>query len=131
MKQGRATFSLFVVLVLLFIFLYKRWHEPIQREEFDRSPSHIYYTKHALCRMNCRHISRADIEEIMEKGIINVNKSNKYDRPCPTFALQGRTDNGESLRVIMAQCREETRIITCYNLAEEFECHCPGDENKN
>jgi hypothetical protein len=79
--------------------------------------------------MDCRQISKEDIDEVMEKGIINLSKSDKYDRPCPTFALQGRTSDGENLRVIFAQCQSETKIITCYNLEEEFKCHCPGDKN--
>ena len=80
--------------------------------------------------MDCRHISKEEINEIMQKGIINFNKSNKQDRPCPTFALQGRTDNGESIRVIFAQCPTETKVITCYNLQKDFACFCPGDEKK-
>jgi hypothetical protein len=139
MKTKRATYSLILILILLVAFIFRRWHEPIPKEAFDRHPSHIYYTKHALCRMDCRNISKEDIDEIMEKGIINFNKSNKRDRPCPTFALQGETHDGEKLRVIFAQCSDETKIVTCYNLQEDFECHCPGDpssgsgqvENKN
>ena len=131
MKQRPATFTLFIVLGLLFIFLFKRWHEPRTSEAFDRHPSHLYYTKHALCRMDCRHISKDDITEIMEKGIINLNKSNRFDRPCPTFAVQGQTTDGEKLRIIISQCNKETKVITCYNLQEDFECHCPGDEKKN
>lgn len=115
------------VLILLLVFVYKRWQEPVRREAFDRTPSHLYYTKHALCRMDCRHISKDDIKEIMKKGIINFNRSNRRDRPCPTFALQGETSDGEKLRVVFAQCDDETKVVTCYNLEEEFECHCPGD----
>jgi hypothetical protein len=115
------------VLVLLFVFIYKRWQEPVRREAFDRAPSHLYYTKHALCRMDCRHISKDDIKEIMRKGIINFNRSDRRGRPCPTFALQGETSDGEKLRVIFAQCNDETKVVTCYNLEEDFDCHCPGD----
>ena len=131
MKKSRATLSLILVLLLLVVFIYRRWHEPFGREAFDRHPSHLYYTKHALCRMDCRHISKEDINEIMEKGIINFNKSNRRDRPCPTFALQGETNDGEKLRVIFAQCGDETKVVTCYNLEEDFECHCPGDPLTN
>jgi len=131
MKKSRATLSLILILILLFVFIYKRWHEPLRQEAFDRTPSHLYYTKHALCRMDCRHISKDDIKEIMKKGIINFNKSKRSDKPCPTFALQGETSDGEKLRVIFAQCNDETKVVTCYNLEEDFECHCPGDENKN
>ena len=131
MKKSRATLSLILVLLLLVVFIYRRWHEPFGREAFDRHPSHLYYTRHALCRMDCRHISKEDINEIMEKGIINFNKSNRRDRPCPTFALQGATSDGEKLRVIFAQCVDETKVVTCYNLEEDFECHCPGDASTN
>lgn len=127
MRKSRATLSMIFVLILLLVFVYKRWQEPVRREAFDRTPSHLYYTKHALCRMDCRHISKDDIKEIMKKGIINFNRSNRRDRPCPTFALQGETSDGEKLRVVFAQCDDETKVVTCYNLEEEFECHCPGD----
>lgn len=130
MKTKQATFTLVIIVLLLLVFLYKRWREPERKELFDRTPSAIIYTKHALCRMNCRKISRDDINEIMKKGIINFNRTNHRDRPCPTFALQGRTSDGERLRVIFAQCATETKVVTCYNLDEDFECYCPGDENK-
>jgi hypothetical protein len=81
--------------------------------------------------MGCRHISQSDIAQIMENGIINLNKSDRYGRPCPTYALQGFTKDGRDLRIIFAQCNTDTRVITCYNLKEDFECHCPGDELKN
>jgi hypothetical protein len=80
--------------------------------------------------MSCRHISEGDIGQIMERGIINFSKSDQNDKPCPTFALQGQTDDGENIRVIFAQCSQETKVITCYNLQESFECHCPGDDSK-
>ena len=116
-----------VLLVLFFVaFIIRRWNEPVAREAFNRHPKSIIYTKHALCRMDCRHIDEAEIKEIMEKGIINFNKTNKSDRPCPTFALQGRTTSGESLRVIFAQCDSNTKVITCYNLEEDPECDCSG-----
>jgi hypothetical protein len=124
-------FTLFVVIVAFALFISKLRHEPQQKELFNRHPTHLTYTHHALCRMDCRHISREDINDIMQKGIINLNKSHQNDRPCPTYALQGLTSDGEELRVIFAQCDgDETKVVTCYNLKEDFECHCPGDENK-
>lgn len=127
MKSRGATFSLIIVLFILFVFLYKRWQEPFAKEDFNRHPLHVYYTKHALCRMNCRHITKQEIEEIIQKGIINFNKSNNIGKPCATYALQGETTKGARLRVIIAQCNKESKIITCYNLDKDFECHCPGN----
>lgn len=130
MKTRNASISLSIIIVLIVFFFVKRWQEPATRELFDRDPEHLVFTRHAQCRMQCRSIDSAEVHEILEKGVINLNKSDLEDRPCPTFALQGTTSGGESIRVILAQCEGETKVVTCYNLQQDFECHCPGDENK-
>jgi hypothetical protein len=127
MQGKNVIFSLVMILVVLAIMVSRIQHEPRAREAFDREPQKLSFTKHALCRMDCRKISREDIEEIMKEGIINFSKSNKADRPCPTFALQGETDDGEKLRIIFGQCGGETKVITCYHLDKDFQCQCPGD----
>lgn len=131
MKSRGLNYTLLAVILALLLFLLSRRNEPRAKEAFDRNPTSIHYTKHALCRMDCREISKSDIKEILQRGIINFNKSNKFDKPCPTYAIQGETMDGEKIRVILAQCDKETRIITCYNLVEDFECDCPGDKKKN
>ena len=131
MKPKDVFFTLILVIVILAIIVSRLRHEPGGKELFDRHPAHLDYTRHALCRMDCRHISKSDIDQIMEKGIINLNKSNRYASPCPVYAIQGYTDDGKDLRVIFAQCSGDTKVITCYNLKVDFECHCPGDEAKN
>lgn len=129
MRSKNATATLIIILIIL-VYAALRWYvlEPRKKEAFNRHPSHLIYTHHALCRMDCRHISKEDIDEVMETGIIFLNKSNMNDKPCPTFALQGYTKEHEDVRVIFAQCTDVTKVITCYNLHKEFECHCPGDE---
>jgi hypothetical protein len=130
MKGRNVIFSLGLIVAVLAIVVSRIQHEPRAREAFDRSPEHLVYSKHALCRMDCRQISREDIDEIMQKGIINFSKSDRNDKPCPSYALQGLTSDGESVRVIFAQCPSETKVITCYQLNKDFECHCPGDDSK-
>ena len=97
---------------------------------FDRTLSYIEYTAHAKCRMQCRHISQQDVEDIMRSGEINYSKSDVNEAPCPVYAVQGYTRTNEHLRVIFGQCDYKTKVITCYNLDEDFACHCPGDEKK-
>ncbi|MFI5186514.1 MAG: DUF4258 domain-containing protein [Chitinophagales bacterium] len=129
MRSKNVTATLIIIIVIL-VYAALRWYvlEPHKKEAFNRHPSHLIYTHHALCRMDCRHISKEDIDEIMQKGIIFLNKSNMNDKPCPTFALQGFTNDNEDLRVIFAQCDSVTKVVTCYNLHKEYECHCPGDD---
>ena len=130
MKPRNVLITLALLLLVYAVFIARTRQEPRAKEAFNRNPARLEYTRHALCRMDCRQISREEIKEIMEKGVINLNRSNKRDKPCPSFALQGRTRSGESLRVIFAQCGEDTKVVTCYNLEKEFACDCPGDNNK-
>jgi hypothetical protein len=98
---------------------------------FDRRTSFIEYTKHARCRMECREITQAEVEEIMKQGVINYRKSNVKGRPCPTYALEGYTNDEQHVRVVFAQCDYTTKVVTCIDLEKEWQCHCPGDDNKH
>ena len=105
--------------------------QTLRQRGFDRRASTLEYTQHARCRMQCRQISQNDINDIMLSGEVNYAKSDLEDKPCPTYALQGYTNDGQHLRVIFAQCETKTKVVTAYDLQKDFECHCPGDEKKN
>src|SRR5688500_4017918 len=76
MKTRGATYSLIIVVILIFIFILQKTREPRRKEAFDRDPPLLEFTRHARCLMQCRDISEQDINEIMEKGIINFGMSN-------------------------------------------------------
>ena len=97
---------------------------------FDRRVSYIEYTQHAKCRMECRHITQAEVEEIMKDGAVNYKKSDVNDRPCPTYALEGTTSDNQRVRIVFAQCDLKTKVVTCIDLNTDWECHCPGDDDK-
>lgn len=99
---------------------------------FDRRTSYIEYTQHAKCRMECRHITQEEVEDIMKNGNINYNKSEASGRPCPTYALEGYTQkDNQHVRIVFAQCDYKTKVVTCIDLDNDFECHCPGDDNRH
>lgn len=98
---------------------------------FDRRVSYIEYTEHAKCRMQCRKISQAEVEEIMREGKINYGKSDVNDRPCPTYALEGITKDDQRVRIVFAQCDLKTKVVTSIDLNTDWECHCPGDDTKH
>ncbi len=127
MNGRNVIFSLCLILAVLAIVVSRIQHEPRAKEVFDRHPARLSFTQHALCRMGCHRISKEEIHEIMQKGIINFSKSDKYNRPCPTYALQGETSGGEKLRVVFVQCAGETRVLSCSNLKDDVDCPCPGD----
>lgn len=128
MKARNVILSLvLIVVVFAFAFMKMQWLEPHTKLTLNRNPSRIEYTKRALCRMDCRHISPNDITQILKRGEINFSKTYLHDTPCPTFAVEGVTARGEHLRVIIAQCARVAKIITYYDMDIDFSCHCPGD----
>ena len=97
---------------------------------FDRRISYIEYTEHAKCRMKCRKISQAEVEEMMQDGKINYNKSDVNANPCPVYALEGVTRDDQRVRIVFGQCDSKTKVITVIDLNTDWTCDCPGDDNK-
>lgn len=98
---------------------------------FDRRTSFIEYTAHGKCRMQCRHISQAEVEQIMKEGKINYNKSNVNARPCPEYAVEGTTSDNQRVRIVFAQCDYKTKVVTTIDLGTDWQCDCPGDDKKH
>lgn len=84
----------------------------------------LIYTKHAICRMECRQVTRAEVTQILAEGHINMEKSNPNSKPCPTYALEGYSSDGQHLRIVFAPCGEETKVVTCIDLEKEWACSC-------
>ena len=97
---------------------------------FDRRISYLEYSNHAKCRMQCRKISQAEVEEIMQDGKINYNKSDLQNTRCPRYAVEGITDDNQEVRIVFAQCNEKTTVVTVIDLDTEWSCSCPGDDKK-
>lgn len=97
---------------------------PVTNEVLNRH-ARLEYTSHAICRMGCRHVTKAEVEEILTEGKINPEKSNPADKPCPTYALEGYSSEGQHLRIVFAPCDEENaKVITCIDLDKDWTCHC-------
>jgi hypothetical protein len=91
----------------------------------NRHPEKIIYTKHAKCRMVCRHVDDSEVREILEKGKINFAKSNDRAGSCPTYALEGRTHDGQQTRMVFAFCNAtEAKVITVIDLDTDWKCDC-------
>jgi hypothetical protein len=102
--------------------------EDLDRDrDFDRRISYLEYSTHAKCRMQCRQISQAEVEEIMLEGKINYNKSDFQNKRCPRYAIESITTDNQRVRIIFAQCNEKTEVVTVIDLDTNRNCHCPGD----
>ena len=94
-------------------------NEPINRHE-----TRLIYTRHAHCRMDCRHITEIEIKEILEKGEINYAKSEPNGHPDPKYALDGYTKEGQHLRVVFATSERGLVVVTCIDIGVEWQCDC-------
>ena len=95
---------------------------------FDRRVSYLQYSNHAKCRMNCRHITQAEVKEIMQDGKINYSKSDLQNSRCPRYAVEGITKDNQDVRIIFAQCNDNTTVVTVIDLEKNWTCDCPGDD---
>lgn len=97
---------------------------------FDRRTSYLEYSQHAKCRMGCRHITQAEVEDIMRNGTINYKKSDLRNARCPRYAVEGVTQDDQRVRIVYAQCNDKTEVVTVIDLDREWQCDCPGDDDK-
>ncbi len=84
----------------------------------------LVLTRHGRCRMDCRTIDLDEVRAILREGRLNRRKSEPEDRPCPAWAVEGRTDDGQQVRIVYSGCSGETRVITAIDLQNEYACAC-------
>jgi hypothetical protein len=120
-----------LLFILLPALLFIQCNQPVNPDQqnaekypIDRHAKHFIYTLHAICRMDCRHITEREIGEILEKGEINYGKSDPRGRPDPKYALEGYTHEKQHLRVIFAPSPKGMVVITCIDLGVEWQCDC-------
>ena len=93
--------------------------------ELNRNPSHIHYSKHAKCRMACRHIDETEIADILKKGSINYKKSQLKGEDCQNkYAVEGYSKDNQHLRIIFAPCGSSVTVVTCIDIGVEWACDC-------
>jgi Domain of unknown function (DUF4258) len=93
-------------------------------EGFDRNHSNLVITKHARCRMACRHIDESEIKEILQNGNINASKI-EDDARGKTFPIEGTTHDNQRVRIVFApKPNGEMVVVTCIDLERDWSCDC-------
>ncbi len=91
---------------------------------FNRNAHHIIYSKHARCRMGCRHIDESEVEEILQKGTVNAGKIHE-DTRGKTYPLEGETHDRQHVRIVFApKGNDAVEVVTCIDLDTEWPCDC-------
>lgn len=87
----------------------------------------LVFSKHGRCRMDCRMIDLDEVRSTLQQGQINWEKSEPQPARadhCPSYAFEGRSEDGQMLRVVYGLCDRETLIITAIDLENEYDCDC-------
>ena len=108
----------------------KNVHIPITADQpvraadpFDRNTARIVYSKHALCRMDCRQIDESEVREILQKGEVNYEKIEEGPKG-KTYPLEGVTHDRQHVRIVFAPHDRELVVVTAIDLDHEWECNC-------
>jgi hypothetical protein len=135
-RQQKYSLVILILLFVLYFLFFKKEHtttttdkKVVRKERIDKREkafrhNRIYYTKHAKCRMDCRHIDESEVREILDEGEINYTKSELKNKPCPKYALEGITHDGQKVRIIVGDCESQASIITVIDLKTDYECEC-------
>ena len=120
----------FILCIFLIIIIFGIWagknnfFRSSSNENVFRDTDHLILTKHAKCRMDCRHITAQEIKEIIHIGNVNYAKSGRGNKGDNTYALEGYSNEHQHLRVIVAPENDGLVVITCIDLDHEWPCNC-------
>lgn len=89
----------------------------------DRTPEHLIFTKHARCRMECRHIDETEVKEILQDGVINYKKVEEDSRG-KSYPLEGFTHDKQHVRIVFAPKRNDLVVVTVIDLERDWPCDC-------
>ncbi len=82
-----------------------------------------FFTKHARCRMECRHITQKEVKEIVQQANINYTKSEPDAPRGAKYALEGYTSKDrQHVRIIVAPKERHLTIVTVIDLDEDWKC---------
>ncbi len=136
MKNKNLPYLILVAVILLFF-----WIKKNQRGSSNNKPTNrvtvksvkddyialregdktIKYSRHAKCRMDCRHIDESEVKEILQTGEINYNKTQESEKGV-TYPLEGKTHDGQHVRIVFAPNGNEVTVVTAIDLDTDWPC---------
>ncbi len=125
-KSTLVLITIIVTLIIIKLVFFGKQFESSNSQEVNsfRNTSHLTLTKHAKCRMECRHITMQEIKEILQKGNENTAKSGEGSKGDKTFALEGYSSEHQHIRVVVAPEVDDVVVITCIDLDKDWPCNC-------
>jgi hypothetical protein len=85
------------------------------------SDKKIIYSRHATCRMECRHIDESEVKEILQTGELSLNKEQESEKGV-TYPLEGKTHDGQHVRIVFAPHDNTITVVTAIDLDTNWPC---------
>lgn len=127
MKKKKLSSIIVIALGVLSYFFSTQSGRPVEQKANQAKVNslNIALTKHARCRMDCRQIDMSEIKLALSDGSINHRKSEPNKKPCPVFAREVYSQKDKQrIRVVSADCKNESTIITVIDLSRDHQCFC-------
>lgn len=126
MKNKNLLGWLLLIIIIIALLLWKQNSSLKSSSNNDsfRNTTRLILTKHAKCRMDCRHITEEEIIEIIHDGKVNYSRSGAGTKGDETYALEGYSDERQHLRIVVAPESDGLVVITCIDLDNEWACNC-------
>ncbi|MEP7143843.1 MAG: DUF4258 domain-containing protein [Ferruginibacter sp.] len=90
---------------------------------FNRKAHKIIYSRHARCRMDCRHIDESEVMEILQNGKLNYPRIEEDNRG-KTYPLEGITHDQQNVRIVFAPKEDDLVVVTVIDLDKDWDCNC-------
>jgi hypothetical protein len=131
---------LLLLAVALFLFLIKKHQRGPQPGVTVNAATDAYtalkggnktlvYSRHAKCRMECRHIDESEVKEILQDGTVNFGKIENGNKGA-TYPVEGTTHDGQHVRIVFAPHEREVVVVTAIDLDKNWPCgDCDGGKN--
>ena len=93
-------------------------------QEIRSLAGNLSVSRHARCRMQCRHIDEVEVREVLESGIINNDRIEKSDKGI-SVPLEGETQDRQHVRIVVAPKENILVLVTVIDLDTDWPCECP------
>ena len=132
-RRNPAYYGLIIILLIGLLYFFNTEKKPNspsgklrhrENSSLNRDKQRLVYSKHARCRMACRNIDSTEVIEILEEGSVNYRKTDTTTSRDPKFALEGRTNDGQRVRIVFAMAASKTVVVTVIDLDQDIECTC-------
>lgn len=135
-KSKYLPFIALIGAILLFVWVKQHQRGGIKKEpairvrtgteaggDLNRDTAHIVYSRHARCRMGCRHIDEAEVKDALLKGDINTQKIEHTEKGI-SYPVEAVTKDHQHVRIVFAPHGDGVVVVTAIDLDTEWPCDC-------